>query len=111
MTTLADKQAMLLGLLPFFFLAFSGCAEGFLAPTPHNLIRVNHPKTAGFVLHSNRISAWRKCNKAVLQMTTTPLKQDVATLKQDLLNLCVQSKNGLVPFDSSSKQQFEGIVS
>ena len=52
----------------------------------------------------------RPC-RAAHQAFSIQAKDDIPTLKQNLLSLCEKSQRGLVPFDPPSKQQFEELVS
>jgi hypothetical protein len=83
--------------------------DAFLSSTlaPNNRIwSLKHKKSANTLFR-----CLRPCRAASLHALTIQAKDDIPTLKQNLLNLCDQSQRGLVPFDQSSKQRFEALVS
>jgi hypothetical protein len=76
-----------------------------LTPTNH-LWSLQNKKTSHFLFR--RLNP---CRAASLRAFSIQAKDDIPTLKQNLLNLCEQSQRGLVPFDLPSKQRFEALVS
>ncbi len=102
-------------LLALVFLCSTlGVLDAFLISTPQKSMKFSE-RPGSFSKPSINIHESVKHSRQALQMcprmSAAQQNKDTNELKTSLLTLCEESKSGLVPFDSSTKEKFDSLVS